>query len=231
MNLLQLIKSEFDGFGKIERIIFPMVLLLTIIISFYANDNKVALVSAICGMSYTILAGKGKISCYYIGIVGTICYSYIAYKNGFYGNVLLYGIYYLSMDVIGIIQWRKHMKEDKREVIKSKLSLKEKLIYFSLASIITVILFFILKKVGASNPYLDSFTTVFSVLGLFLTVKRCMEQWYIWFFVNMFSLIMWIGAYINGSNCLATVIMWIVYVILAIYFLITWRKEVYNVAN
>ena len=59
-----------------------------------------------------------------------------------------------------------------------------------------------------------------------LTVKRCIEQWYVWFFVNLLSLIMWIFAYLNASNCFATIIMWAVYLVLSIYFLQVWKKEI-----
>jgi len=226
MDLLKLIKSEFEGFGKKERIIFPLILLFTVLVSFYTKDNKIALISALCGMSYTILAGKGRVSCYYIGILGTLCYSYIAYINTFYGNLCLYALYYLPMEIIGIYKWSKHLKPDKREIIKTKLSEKEKLIYFTLTCIAAVILWYVLFNIGDKSPYMDAFTTVFSVLGLFLTVKRCIEQWYIWFFVNVVTCIMWSIAYVyQHSNCLATVIMWAVYTVLAVYFLLEWKKE------
>jgi nicotinamide mononucleotide transporter len=79
---------------------------------------------------------------------------------------------------------------------------------------------------GDTQPIIDSITTVFSIFGMFLTVKRCIEQWYVWIIVNFLTLIMWIFAYINNSNCLATVLMWLTYLILAIYFLIIWKKEI-----
>ena len=58
MKLREFIKSELSGWGKYERIIFPLVILLIIATSFILNDSKIALVSAICGISYTILAGR-----------------------------------------------------------------------------------------------------------------------------------------------------------------------------
>lgn len=226
MELLRVIKKEFEGFGKYERILFPFIILFTTGVSLYTNDNKIALISAICGISYTILAGKGRISCYFIGIIGTLCYSYLAYINGFYGNLLLYLFYYLPMEIIGIYKWRKHLIKEKREIVKTCLNLKCRVLYFTVFSFATVVFFFILRYFGAANPAFDSFTTVFSVLGQLLTVKRCIEQWYIWFFVNVFAMLMWISAYINGSNCLATIIMWGVYVVLAIYFLVQWKKNI-----
>lgn len=225
MKLLDWIKEEFKNFGKYERVLFPLVILLIIAISIILGDNKVALVSAICGISYTILAGKGKISCYFIGMIGTFCYSYLSFVNGFFGNLALYMLYYFPMEIIGIYKWKKHLKKEVREVIKTRLTNKERIIYSLIAIVSSFVLSIILKIIGDSKPFLDGTATMFSIIGQILTVKRCIEQWYVWFFVNLISLIMWIYAYMNGSNCLATILMWAVYLLLSIYFLQAWKQE------
>lgn len=226
MNLKEFIQSELKGWGKAERIIFPLEIALIIILSFLINDSKIALVSAICGISYTIFAGKGKISCYAFGLCGTLCYSYLSFVNNLFGNLALYMLYYLPMQIVGIFRWKKHLKKDSGEIIKTKLSVKERLIYLILTIIISLAVSFILKYTGDASPFIDGTTTVFSILGMLLTVKRCIEQWYVWILVNGLSALMWIEAYLQGSNCLATVIMWITYFILAFYFLAGWRKEI-----
>ena len=225
MNMLEFTKKELSGWGKYERIIFPLEILLIILISIYMKDNKVALVSAVCGISYTILAGKGKISCYLFGLAGTFCYSFISFKNALYGNLALYALYYFPMQVAGIFNWKKHLKADTQEIEKTKLSKKERIIYSLIAVVGSVILSFVLWKLNDQNPIIDAITSVFSIIGLILTVKRCIEQWYIWFVVNGLSMIMWIQAYLNGSNCFATILMWATYFVLSIYFLHTWNKE------
>ena len=46
--------------------------------------------------------------------------------------------------------------------------------------------------------------------------------------VNGLSAIMWIKIALAGEKVYSTVIMWSVYFLLAIYFYITWRKEIKN---
>ena len=225
MSILNFVKAELSGWGKYERVLFPLEILLIIGISFYTGDSKIALVSAVCGISYTILAGKGKISCYLFGLCGTMCYAYLAFVNAFFGNFALYMFYYFPMQIVGIFKWRKHLKKDTREIIKTSLSARERVIFFGLAAVVAFLCALVLRKLGDATPYVDSFTTVFSVLGLLLTIKRCIEQWFVWFAVNILSVVMWVEAYINGSNCLATVIMWGTYVVLAVYFWRAWRRE------
>lgn len=226
MKIKNFLLREIKGFNLFEKIFFPLEIILIIAISFILNDSKIALISAICGISYTILAGKGKISCYFIGITGTFCYCYIAYKNGFWGNLALYGLYFFPMQIIGIFKWIKKLKKDTGEIIKTKLSKKERLLYLIFMSLTSILFGYFLSINGGKSPYIDSITTIFSIAAQILTVKRCIEQWYLWFIVNLLTLLMWIIAYTNGSNCLATIIMWATYLFLSIYFLECWKKEI-----
>lgn len=228
MEIVNFIKTELKGWGKYERILFPLGILLIIGISLYIGDNKIALVSAVCGISYTILAGKGKISCYYFGLLGTLCYAYLAFKNSFFGNFALYMFYYFPMEIVGIYKWKKHLNKETREIVKTKLKPKERVFYALATILLSAILSFILKQTGDTTPIIDAVCTIFSILGLILTIKRCVEQWYIWLVVNGLSTFMWVLAYINCSNCFATILMWGTYFVLALYFLHTWKKELSN---
>ena len=226
MNVLEFFKKELSGWGKTERYLFPFGILLVAALSLYMQDTKVALFSAICGISYTILAGKGKISCYLFGLSGTLCYSYLSWANSLYGNLALYLAYYFPMQIFGIFRWSKHLKKESQEIVKTKLSHKERLIYSVILFITSIICYFVLKQVNDANPLIDAITSVLSIGGLILTVKRCIEQWYLWFIVNGLSTIMWIEAYTHNPNCFATILMWGTYFLLSIYFLYTWKKEV-----
>lgn len=225
MNLKAFIEDKFGHFSKLEAIFFIFAILLAVFLSVYMKDPIVVTISAFCGICYTILAGKGKVFCYYIGLLGTLCYCYIALRHGFFGNFLLYFLYYLPMQTIGIFKWKQNMQKGKNEIIKTKLNNKERFIYFSITLLVGIIFFIILKLNNGANPYIDSITTSFSILGQFLTVKRCYEQWHVWFVVNLLSTIMWTIALLNGASCVGTVIMWAVYFLLSIYFLKTWSKD------
>lgn len=226
MNILEFAKGELSGWGKYERIIFPLEILLITLIAIYMKDKTAALISAICGICATITAGKGKISCYMFGMISNICYSYISFKNAFWGNLCLNMLYYFPMQFVGISKWKKHLKHDKQEIYKTALSKKERILYFSGAFLLSLIGYFLLKHFGDSNPLIDSVTTVLSVIAFILTVKRCIEQWYLWTVVNGLCVIMWTVAYFNGSQCFATILMWSTYFVLGLYFLHNWNKEI-----
>ena len=86
--------------------------------------------------------------------------------------------------------------------------------------------YFILLYFKDAHPILDSITTVFSLGGMYLTVRRAIEQWIFWMGVNALSLAMWIDVAMDGARIFSTIIMWAVYLFLAVYFYIEWKKEI-----
>ena len=225
MKILKAIKQDFETYSILEKIFFPLCIFFVLLISILKGDSPIALISAICGITYTVYAGKGKIFCFFIGLLGTFFYVYLAYKNSFFGNMLLYGLYFFPMQVIGIFKWRKHLKKNSLEIIKTKLPASKKTAIIISSIIFSLILSCILKLSDGKSPYLDGFSVIFSIFGQYLTVKRCIEQWYFWFFVNLISLIMWFIAVSGGAKTYATLLMWLIYLILSIYFYISWKKE------
>ena len=225
LDIIKFLKYELCGWKKYEVIALCIVFLIVGINAFVLHDSKAAIVSAVCGILYTTLAGKGKISCYFFGLLGTSFYSYLSFKNALWGNLLLYVCYYFPMQVTGIFKWKKHLKSDTKEIVKTKLSQKE-LIVLSLGAIAACVgVIFILWYFKDKSPIFDGITTVFSVIGMYLTVKRCIEQWIAWIIVNGLSSLMWLELVLKGAKAYSTLLMWIVYFILGIYFLIIWKNE------
>lgn len=75
MELTEFVKKELNGWKKIEIIGLFTVLTLILINAIIVKDNPIAVISAFCGILYTIIAGKGKISCYFSGcqVLGVMC--------------------------------------------------------------------------------------------------------------------------------------------------------------
>ena len=220
-----MLKVKFPITNKIEVIGFLFVYVVLFANAYVMKDSWVALVSAFCGITYTIFAGKGIPICYPIGATGSAFYSYLSFGSHLWGNLVLYACYYIPMQIFGFFQWNKNLKEDKYEINKTKLSAKMRVAYFGITSIISVAAIALLYYLGDKSPVIDGITTVFSVLGMYLTVKRCIEQWIVWMLVNGLSFLMWLNIALNGEKVYSTVLMWAVYFVLSIYFYARWKKE------
>lgn len=211
-------KFEITGFLFVYFILFTNAYLM--------KDSPIALVSAFCGITYTILAGKGIPSCYLIGVVGSAFYAYLSFINALWGNLILYAGYYVPMQILGFFQWSKHLKSDKKEIVKIRLGNKERIGLIIFGSLISLCTILCLIYFNDKSPVIDGITTIFSIFGMYLTVRRAIEQWMVWMVVNGLSFIMWLQIALGGGKVYSTVIMWGVYFILSVYFYYVWRKEI-----
>lgn len=228
MEIKRFFKLELSGWKPIEVFGLFSILCFILINAYIKHDNPIAVISAVYGILYTVIAGKGKISCYFFGLCGSGFYSYLALQNALYGNLFLYLCYYIPMQILGIFKWKNNLNKKTNEIVKTRLSTKERIKLVIISAILCDILSMILYFINDSNPALDGTTTILSLVGMYLTVKRCIEQWVIWAIVNAISILMWIKILMHGEKVYATIIMWSVYFILAIYFYFQWRKELYN---
>lgn len=231
MKLIQFVKQELKGWKNFEIIGLIIVLLTILSTSIILKDSPAAVINAICGILYTIIAGKGKISCYFFGLAGSAGYVYLSFQNALWGNLLLYLCYYIPMQILGIFRWKKHLKHDSKEIIKTKLSKTALAKLTAVAIIGSITAIVLLKYFEDKSPVVDGITTALSIVGMYLTVKRCIEQWVVWMIVNGLSVIMWLKLIQQGTKAYATVIMWAVYFILAVYFYVIWKKEIKRLDN
>ncbi len=209
----------------LEYTIFFAVILFIIAHGILREDNLAAIISAVCGISYTFIAGKGYPICYIFGLTGSGFYSYLALNNALWGNLILYAGYYVPMQILGFFKWNKNLKKGKSDIVKISLSKKELQHIVILSLSLTMLLTSVLFYFKDAHPFLDSITTVCSLTGMYLTVRRAVEQWLFWMVVNALSLVMWLSVAIGGVRVWSTVLMWGVYLFLAVYFYFDWKKD------
>ena len=229
MKLTEFVKKELAGWKKNEVIGLLIVVGIILANSIILKDNIIAVISAFCGIMYTVIAGKGKVSCYIFGLCGSGCYSWLAFQNALWGNLILYMCYYIPLQIFGFFSWNKNLKKQTNEIIKTQLSDKGKIFLIIIGFLGSVVTSIILKYFNDSNPLVDGTTTFLSILGMYMTVKRCIEQWVIWFIVNTLSFFMWLNIIMSGERVYSTLVMWLVYIILAVYFYKEWKKELNNI--
>lgn len=225
MKIVEFVNKELIGWKKREIIFLYLVLFFILISSHLVKDTPIAVMSAICGIMYTIIAGKGKISCYFFGLAGSWCYVWLSLSNALWGNMLLYLCYYIPMQILGIFRWKKHLHNDTNEIIRIRLNTKQRIILLLIGLVGSIFTSGVLYFCHDKSPVADGITTFLSILGMYLTVRRAIEQWIVWFIVNGISVLMWLNLFMHGAKTLATVIMWGVYFVLAIYFYFDWRKS------
>lgn len=225
MKIKEFIKNELSGWKKLEVLwLFAACVIITGL-SIYWKDTVMGIISATTGVACVVLTGKGKLSAYIFGLVNCVLYAIIAYNAKLYGETMLNAIYYIPMQFVGFYVWNKNMNKENHEVKKIHMKNKTRLLWALAMALGTVIYGLILKAMGDAMPFVDSFTTVSSVIAMIVSVKMFAEQWWIWILVDIFSVYMWWCNFAAGSDNLATLLMWVVYLGNAIIMCVKWEKE------
>ena len=226
MHINEFLKKEISGWKSYEVFSLLTVFILILYNTISLGDSPIAMFSAIFGILYTLLAGKGKISCYIFGLIGSTCYIWLSVVNHLYGNAFLYLLYYIPMQVNGIFMWKDHLDKQSLEIEKTRLNINKRIKYILLTSVGCLATCMMLYTMNDANPLIDGITTFLSIIGMYFTVKRYFEQWIVWIAVNGLSFLMWLDLIMHGVKVYSTLVMWGFYLVLAIYFCFVWHKEI-----
>ena len=179
----------------------------------------------ITGVICVVLVAKGSIWNYAWGIYNVIGYAYLAYNNGYFGELMLNAGFFLPIQVFGFFMWKKYM--DGKEVKMKRLNLNWN-IAILIGSAVAVFLYGQALSLiqGQNAPYLDSMSTVLSVIAMFLMIYRYAEQWLLWMIVNVVSIVLWVLRIDSGVSGAAPMIaMWSAYLVNSLYGYIKWMKN------
>lgn len=229
MEKLKFLVDDFKGWGRFDYTWLLVACVSIVGITLMMDGSLVSIISALANVVCVILVAQGKLSNYVWGLIGVITYAYLAFTWGYYGETFLNAIYYLPMQFIGFYLWNKNSANMDDTVTKTVIinSLTRLQKYALAVSIPVVIVVFalVLDALGGKLVYFDATTTILSIVAMFLMAARLKEQWYLWIIVNIVSIYMWAQAFMLGSpDGIATLLMWSVFLLNAIYGLLKWHK-------
>ena len=98
----------------------------------------------------------------------------------------------------------------------------ERWMYVGILAVATVVLGFIMKKIGDAHPFIDAFITSSQVIAMILMVRMYAEQWWLWIVINIASIYLFLT---SREVTLALALMYMVYFVNSIIMCIRWEKE------
>ncbi len=219
------IKKYFGDWTLWEKLWLAISTILIIGLSIYWQDTVMGIICSLTGIWCVILVAKGRISNYWVGIVNVILYAIISYGYKYYGEVMLNAFYFLPMQFIGAWIWIKNKNKTKKDTVKTTMLSNKNRILWGVISIVGSVGYgIVLKLLGGGLPFIDSMSTVLSIIAMILMAWRYMEQWVLWIIVDIVTIILWFVVLVNGGNDVSILLMWIAYLINAIYGLVNWYK-------
>ena len=224
-------KKVAGGWNLFE--IMWLVLFTSIAVGFtvISKDSFFGFTVFITGVLCVVLAAKGNLMSYVFGMYNTVCYAYLAYINGLFGEVMLNLLFFVPMNVIGFYMWKNNRQENGKLVMR-QMDLRGLLLVGGGCVMGCLLLGFGLSFIpGQNSPYIDATTTVLSIVATFLMVRRFKEQWLVYIVLNLFTVLLWTIRMLEGSEeGLLMIIMWSAYLVNAVYGYYIWNKGAKEVA-
>ena len=219
-------KKYFADWNLFEKLWLLSFTAVNIYLFFAWHDTWIGLTASLTGMLCVVLTAKGKISSFYWGLINIFAYSYVAYQSAYYGDVMLNMLYFLPMTFFGIYFWNKNSKEkeETKTVLVKKLSWKNKILILAGSLVLVYALGLFLRMIQGTLPFVDSTTTIFSIIATILLTKRYADQWFYWIMVDIWSIVMWVFIFIRDGNQVSMLVMWTAFPVNAIYGYYNWIK-------
>jgi nicotinamide mononucleotide transporter len=214
-----------------------------------ALDIFLEFAAAAFGIASVWFAKKEKIWVYPTGIISTIIYIYLCCKFVLYGDMIV-NVYYSIMSVYGWYLWTRVSNDVKLEISRTNFLDKIKTIaiflftaaftyvvyiqsgdikiHLNISETIDLVLSNLdsIEGIRTIKSYLDIFTTGIFFAGMWLMAKKKIENWLFWIFGNIISVPLY---FVKGLGF--TAIQFAIFLILAIFGYIAWRKTLKNNAE
>ncbi|MBU1104072.1 MAG: nicotinamide riboside transporter PnuC [Nanoarchaeota archaeon] len=122
--------------------------------------------------------------------------------------------------------WKRNLKKSggSKTVIVRHFRWDQKVLWF-LVSLLAISLYgLFLSYLRGTLPFIDSATTVFSIIATIMLNKRLTDQWFYWIMVDVLSIIMWAYIFISRGADITVLVMWAAFLVNAIYGYYNWRR-------
>lgn len=176
------------------------------------------IVAVIFGIFYILLAAKESLWTWIFAFLSTLIYTVLFWEGALVSSSLL-NFYYMIMAVYGFVLWRGGgEKGEELEITQWSLKKNASIIVSGIA-IAMVLAYLSDTYTEAKFAYLDTFVMVFSVIATWMLANKILENWLYWMVVDTVAIVLY-----WKSGYLATIILFILYVVLAFYAYYSWRK-------
>ena len=196
-------------------------------------EQTLEIIGTLVGLLYLWLEYRASIYLRIAGIIMPAIYIFVYYNAGLYADFGI-NIYYLGAAIYGWMMW-KYGAFLRRTILKRKIpdmeNQQQELPITCMPSryLLPLIAVFAVTLAGiawvlinftdSNVPWLDSFTTALSIVGMWMLARKYVEQWWAWIGVDAVST----GLYIyKGLDFTAA--LYGLYTIIAIFGYFKWKK-------
>lgn len=176
------------------------------------------IIGVVIGLAYLFLEYRASKWLWPMGVLMPLVYVFVFYNSRFYADMGI-NVYYFFASIYGWFRWTKHKNDASPiNITHTPARLVTPLVLVGAAAF-AIIAYILVHHTDSPVPYGDSLTTALSIVGMWMLAHKYVEQWWLWFVVNIIScaLYFWKGLY-------PTAILFIVYSVISVLGYFKWRR-------
>lgn len=183
-------------------------------------DHYIEIFGALTGIIYVVLEIRQSIWLWPLGLLTSGIYVWVFFSTGFYADMGLQ-VYYVLISIYGWYWWlRGAQKYDSGTLPVVRIKKKPAAVVFLVFLFLFALIWYILNNyTDSSVPVGDAFTTALSIVATWMLARKMIEHWILWVVADIVSIVLYVykGLY-------PTVILFVVYTVMAVIGYREWRK-------
>jgi nicotinamide mononucleotide transporter len=169
---------------------------------------------------YVFFAAKKNIVCWFFALIASFLYIYVCFISMLYVETILH-LFYLVMAVVGWLMW--HKSQGIQMDIKTWTRTQHAINIFCSLIMAALLGYIFDTYTGQQNPYIDAFTTCYSLAATYMVTKKVLENWLYWIIIDAVSI------YLYATRGLElSALLFFVFTLLAVWGYFSWSKQFKN---
>ena len=175
--------------------------------------------AVVFAIAYLLLAIRQSILCWYAAAISVLLFMVVLWQKRLLMDSALQ-IYYLVMAGYGWWCWRQPKTSTSSVTIQQWPFWRHILILALVSAVSLPVGWAMANWTEAKLPYLDTWTTLASIITTWMVVRKLLESWLYWVLIDSISIYLY-----WDRELYQTMVLFIGYVILAVFGWYTWNKE------
>lgn len=220
------VKEFITYFTKEERLLW-ISSVGAILISFcvFDRENYLTLSASLIGVTSLIFNAKGNPFGQLLMVIFSLLYGIISYSFSYYGEMITYLGMTMPMAVFALVSWLRNPYEGNRAEVKvNRISRKETVFMWILATIVTILFYFILAYFNTANIIPSTLSVTTSFVAVYLTFRRDPYFAVAYASNDIVLIVLWVLASVEDVRYISVVVCFMAFLVNDIYGFMNWRK-------
>lgn len=189
-------------------------------VSYSLKDLILEITAVVFGFLSVWYSKQNNILVFPTGMISTATYVYLLLKWELLGDMIING-YYFVMSLFGWYVWTRKIDPTHVTPISATNTKEKKIVLFLFLTTLLIVhlVYKAFNKWGGWVAYVDTFTTGFFFVGMWLMAKKKIEHWFFWIIGNSISVALY---FYKGFTL--TSFQYLGFTLIAIFGYLAWKE-------